>query len=319
MAETATASADIQPFAKTELDKNRFILKQLVTKDFKRKYRRSVLGIAWSVLNPLMMMIVMSVVFSFVFRADIENYPLYLILGNITFSFMSESTSQALMSFIDAAPLLKKVRVSRFVFPVQKVLFALVNFTFSLVAVALVMLWFRVVPTWHIIWLPVCLFLLVLFCSGIGLIVGSLAVFFRDVVHLWSVILTAWTYLTPIFWVPTQLAANGAPTWVMSIVELNPMYGFVTFMRDIFLWNQNPSMQTLGLCVFWAVIMLGIGILVFRKTQHKFILYIKAARRIRSDSHANPIRLSTSRIAPTAHRLPRLALPSELPKDLLHG
>ena len=274
MADSATASADIQPFAKTELDKNRFILKQLVTKDFKRKYRRSVLGIAWSVLNPLMMMIVMSVVFSFVFRADIENYPLYLILGNITFSFMSESTSQALMSFIDAAPLLKKVRVSRFVFPVQKVLFALVNFTFSLVAVALVMLWFRVVPTWHIIWLPVCLFLLVLFCSGIGLIVGSLAVFFRDVVHLWSVILTAWTYLTPIFWVPTQLAANGAPTWVMSIVELNPMYGFATFMRDIFLWNQNPSMQTLGLCVFWAVIMLGIGILVFRKTQHKFILYI---------------------------------------------
>lgn len=274
MAETATASADIQPFAKTELDKNRFILKQLVTKDFKRKYRRSALGIAWSVLNPLMMMIVMSVVFSFVFRADIENYPLYLILGNITFSFMSESTSQALMSFIDAAPLLKKVRVSRFVFPVQKVLFALVNFTFSLVAVALVMLWFRVVPTWHIIWLPVCLFLLVLFCSGIGLIVGSLAVFFRDVVHLWSVILTAWTYLTPIFWVPTQLAANGAPAWVMSIVELNPMYGFVTFMRDIFLWNQNPSMQTLGLCVIWAVIMLGIGILVFRKTQHKFILYI---------------------------------------------
>ena len=274
MAETATASADIQPFAKTELDKNRFILKQLVTKDFKRKYRRSVLGIAWSVLNPLMMMIVMSVVFSFVFRADIENYPLYLILGNITFSFMSESTSQALMSFIDAAPLLKKVRVSRFVFPVQKVLFALVNFTFSLVAVALVMLWFRVVPTWHIIWLPVCLFLLVLFCSGIGLIVGSLAVFFRDVVHLWSVILTAWTYLTPIFWVPTQLAANGAPAWVMSIVELNPMYGFITFMRDIFLWNQNPSMQTLGLCVIWSVIMLGIGILVFRKTQHKFILYI---------------------------------------------
>lgn len=274
MADSATASADIQPFAKTELDKNRFILKQLVTKDFKRKYRRSVLGIAWSVLNPLMMMIVMSVVFSFVFRADIENYPLYLILGNITFSFMSESTSQALMSFIDAAPLLKKVRVSRFVFPVQKVLFALVNFTFSLVAVALVMLWFRVVPTWHIIWLPVCLFLLVLFCSGIGLIVGSLAVFFRDVVHLWSVILTAWTYLTPIFWVPTQLAANGAPAWVMSIVELNPMYGFVTFMRDIFLWNQNPSMQTLALCVIWAAIMLGIGILVFHKTQHKFILYI---------------------------------------------
>lgn len=120
----------------------------------------------------------------------------------------------------------------------------------------------------------VCLFLLVLFCSGIGLIVGSLAVFFRDVVHLWSVILTAWTYLTPIFWVPTQLAANGAPTWVLSIVELNPLYGFVTFHARYLPVEPNPSMQTLGLCVFWAVIMLGIGILVFRKTQHKFILYI---------------------------------------------
>lgn len=274
MADPTAASADIQPFAKTELDKDRFILKQLVTKDFKRKYRRSVLGIAWSVLNPLLMMIVMSIVFSFLFSNGIKNFPLYLILGNITFSFMSDSTSAALMSFLDAAPLLKKVRVSRFVFPVQKVLFALVNFAFSLIAVAIVMLWFRVVPTWHLIWLPVCLFLLVLFCSGIGLIVGSLAVFFRDVVHLWSVVLTAWTYLTPLFWDFNMLIDRGAPLWVISIVKMNPMYGFVTFMRDIFLWNQSPSTEILMLCGGWSLVMLAIGIFVFRKTQHKFILYI---------------------------------------------
>jgi len=268
---TAPASA---PYAKNEREKNRFILKQLVTKDFKLKYRRSVLGVAWSVLNPLLMMVVMSIVFSFIFRADVENYPLYLILGNITFSFMSDSTNAALRSFLEAAPLLKKVKVSRFVFPVQKVLFALVNFTFSLVAVAIVMLWFRVAPTWHLIWLPVCLGLLIVFCIGIGLVIGSLAVFFRDVIHLWSVILTAWTYLTPIFWVPSQLAQSGAPAGVMALVEYNPMYAFVTFMRDIFMWNQNPSLQTLGLCLGWALVMLGIGVFVFRKTQHKFILYI---------------------------------------------
>ena len=143
MADNSTDTAAIQPYAKNETEKNRFILKQLVTKDFKLKYRRSVLGVVWSVLNPLLMMVVMSIVFSFLFSNGIENFPLYLILGNITFSFMSDSTSAALTSFLDAAPLLKKVKISRFVFPVQKVLVALVNFAFSLVAVALVMLWFR--------------------------------------------------------------------------------------------------------------------------------------------------------------------------------
>lgn len=180
----------------TGLKKDLFILKQLVTKDFKLKYRRSVLGVAWSVLNPLLMMIVMSIVFSFLFRNNIENYPLYLIIGNITFALMGDSTSAALTSIIDAAPLLKKVKVNRFVFPVQKVLFALVNFGFSLIAVAIVMLFFRVAPTAHLLWLPVCLLLLMIFCIGIGLIIGSLSVFFRDIIHLWSVILTAWTYLT---------------------------------------------------------------------------------------------------------------------------
>lgn len=274
VADNSTDTAAIQPYAKNETEKNRFILKQLVTKDFKLKYRRSVLGVVWSVLNPLLMMVVMSIVFSFLFSNGIENFPLYLILGNITFSFMSDSTSAALTSFLDAAPLLKKVKISRFVFPVQKVLFALVNFAFSLVAVALVMLWFRVVPTWHLIWLPVCLALLIIFCIGIGLIIGSLAVFFRDVIHLWSVVLTAWTYLTPLFWDFQLLIDKGAPSWVIGIVKANPMYGFVTFMRDIFLWNQSPSLEILALCAVWAVVMLAIGILVFRKSQHKFILYV---------------------------------------------
>lgn len=120
MADNSTDTAAIQPYAKNETEKNRFILKQLVTKDFKLKYRRSVLGVVWSVLNPLLMMVVMSIVFSFLFSNGIENFPLYLILGNITFSFMSDSTSAALTSFLDAAPLLKKVKISRFVFPVQR-------------------------------------------------------------------------------------------------------------------------------------------------------------------------------------------------------
>ena len=272
MASDSTASIS-NAVAKTALNKDLLILRQLVTKDFKLKYRRSVLGVLWSVLNPLLMMVVMSVVFSFLFSSNIENYPLYLIVGNITFSFMSDSTSAALTSFIAAAPLLKKVKVDKFVFPVQKVLFALVNFAFSLIAVAIVMLWYRVVPSWHLILLPVCLVFLMLFCAGIGLLIGSLAVFFRDVIHLWGVVLTAWSYITPCFWDFQMLIDRGAPAWVI-IIKANPMYGYLTFMRDILLYRQSPTLGIFIACVVWALIALAVGVLVFRRTQHKFILYI---------------------------------------------
>ena len=264
--------------AKNDFEKDKYILRQLVTKDFKIKYRRSILGVAWSVLNPLLMMVVMSIVFSTIFGQSRngsitpEMYPLYLIVGNITFSVMSESTNQALMSIIAASSLLKKVKVHRWVFPVQKVLFSLVNFAFSLVAVALVMLWFRVLPTWHLILLPVCLFLLMCFCMGLGMMLSALAVFFRDVMHLWTVVITAWMYLTPIFWTTDYI--DQMAHWIQVLVVVNPMFNYLQFMRDIFLFNTTPSMLTLGLCVFWAVAALVVGYAVFHKTEHKFILYI---------------------------------------------
>lgn len=254
--------------------KDLLILEQLVTKDFKLKYRRSFLGVLWSVLNPLLMMVVMSIVFSYMFGSNVPNFPLYLIVGNVTFSLMSDSTNAALTSIINAAPLLKKVKVNRYIFPVQKVLFALVNFAFSLIAVAIVMLFFQVMPTWHFIWLPLCLFLLMLFCIGVGMAIGALSVFFRDIIHLWSVVIIAWTYLTPIFWDLSLLIDKGAPHWIIMLVKINPMYNYLEFMRDIFLWQQNPTPTVLLMCIAWAIIALIIGIFVFKKTEHKFILYV---------------------------------------------
>lgn len=276
--ESQKAVAKPASHAKNDFEKDKFILKQLVTKDFKIKYRRSVLGVAWSVLNPLLMMVVMSIVFSTIFGQSRngsitpEMYPLYLIVGNITFSVMSESTNQALMSIIWASSLLKKVKVHRWVFPVQKVLFSLVNFSFSLVAVALVMLFFCVVPTWHLILLPVCLLLLMCFCMGLGMMLSALAVFFRDVMHLWTVVITAWMYLTPIFWTTDYISQMAH--WIQVLVVVNPMYNYLQFMRDIFLFNTVPSALTFGLCVAWAILALAIGYTVFHKTEHKFILYI---------------------------------------------
>lgn len=273
-----TSSKSTSTHAKTELQKDIFILKQLVSKDFKIKYRRSFLGVAWSVLNPLLMMIVMAIVFTTIFAqgrngsVTPEMYPLYLIVGNVTFAVMSDSTSQALSSIIYASSLLKKVKVHRFVFPVQKVLFSLVNFAFSLIAVAIVMLWFRVVPTWHLLLLPVCLILLMFFCMGVGLLLSAATVFFRDVMHLWSVVLTAWTYFTPIFWTTDYILKM--PHILRVLMYANPMYNYLQFMREIFLFQTCPTPLEFGLCVAWAVIAMAIGYTVFHKNEHKFILYI---------------------------------------------
>lgn len=254
----------------TEFQHNMFVLESLVTKDFKLKYRRSVLGILWSVLNPLLMMCVLAAVFSYMFRFSIENFPLYLILGQILFDFMNRSTSQAMSSIIEAQSLIKKVRIEKMVFPLEKTMFELVNFAISLVAVACVMVYFRVVPSIHALWgVPLITLLVFIFSAGLGLLISALSVFFRDVMHLWGVVLTAWTYATPLFY-PVDLLSGT----MRMLMEWNPMYHYVTMFRDFMMWNTVPSLGELALGVVMAVVTFAIGFVVFRKNENKFILYI---------------------------------------------
>ena len=272
---TQGATAPTKVHVGGRLSKDRYILQQLVTKDFKLRYRRSVLGVVWSVLNPLLMMIIMSFVFQYFLRSNLEHYSLYLIVGNITFALMNDATNGGLRSIIDASSLLKKVKVDRWVFPVQKVFSAAVNFAFSLIAVAIVMLFFRIAPTVHLLWMFVALLLLMVFCIGISMLIGALAVFFRDMIHLWSVLLTAWTYLTPIFWSLKLLTDNPkTPAFVIAVVKLNPMFNYIEIMRSAIVYQSNPSHMCLLLALVWAVVALVAGIVVFKKTEHKFILYI---------------------------------------------
>ena len=255
-----------------ENQRDGFILRQLVTKDFKLKYRRSALGVAWSVLNPLLMMIIMAAVFSRLMgRADdsIPNFPLYIIIGNTAFNLMSDSTSRGLMSIIEASSLLKKVKINRWVFPVQKVLFAVVNYAFSLIAVVLVMIFVQYAPSVYALYVIPGLFMLSVFCIGLSLFLSCAAVFFRDVIHLWSVFLTAWTYLTPMFY-----SIKILPEWLQTLENFNPMYLYLTYLRDALLFRVNPSLElTLG-CAGFAAASLVIGYLVFRRHESKFILYI---------------------------------------------
>lgn len=254
---------------KATLKRNWFTISSLVSKDFKLKYRRSALGVVWSVLNPLLMMVVLSAVFSTFFRFDIPNYPLYIILGNTLFALMSESTTGAMWSILDSSSLIKKVRIEKLIFPIEKVLFQLVNFCISLIAVAIVMVYFRVVPTASILMVPVLLVYVVLFSAGLGMALSALAVFFRDVCHLWSVVITAWTYATPLFYPIVVL-----PDWMMPIMELNPMYHYVTYFRDLLLNGTVPGVGENLLCFGMAAITFAVGLLIFKKSEKKFILYV---------------------------------------------
>ncbi len=253
-----------------------FILKQLVTRDFKLKYRRSVLGVVWSVLNPLLMMAVLTLVFSNMFRFNIENYPVYLILGMTMFSLMSDATNAGMLSIIDSAALLKKVRIEKMVFPLEKVFFSFVNFLFSFIAVLGVMLFFRIAPTPCMLALPLLLVYVFLFCAGISLLLSALTVFFRDVIHLWGVVITAWNYLTPVFWPETYIdqLSGGMQQLLLMVEHLNPMYYYLSYMRQIMMYGTMPDLQFNLMCLLFAVVTFVVGLLVFRKTQRKFILYI---------------------------------------------
>jgi ABC-2 type transport system permease protein len=214
-------------------------------------------------------MIVLSAVFSTVFRFDVENYPVYLILGQTLFTMMSDATSGAMWSIIENAPLIKKVRLIKIVFPTEKVLFAVLNYAISLIAVFAVEIFFQIPPSPTMFLLPILLLYTTIFSLGIGLLLSSLATFFRDVLHLWGVFIVAWMYLTPIFY-PTAILEP----WMMNIMDFNPMYHFVTYLRDIMLNGITPSLMENFICIGFALVTLAVGLLIFKKTEKRFILYV---------------------------------------------
>lgn len=263
------SEAQSSDWTQSEAKKNWGVLCALVSKDFKHKYRRSILGIVWSVLNPLLMMVVLTAVFSYVFRFQIEHFPLYLILGNILFGLMSAATSTGMTSIIDSSSLIKKIRIEKAIFPIEKAVFALVNFAFSLVAAFLVMIYLQVFPSWQIVMLPVLLLYVMLFSIGLALLLSALGVFFHDVFHLWEVFILAWTYATPLFYPYDMLQP-----WMQTVMQFNPMYHYVTYFRDIAMYGIMPGGMENLICLGFAVVTFAIGFLVFKKTEKKFILHV---------------------------------------------
>lgn len=253
-----------------EFWKYRDLMVLLVKKDIKLKYRRSFLGYVWSVLNPLLIMVVMTIVFSTMFARNIENFPVYLFCGQLLFNFMSNSTRQAIFSITGNAALMKKTYVPKYIFTVAKVTSGLVDLVFSLGALVIIMLVTRARVTWHVLLFPLVLFQLYVFCVGLGLFLAQANVYFKDTQFIYNAVTTAWMYLTPIFY-PIE-ALGGQVQWMVKY--LNPMYFYVGQFRDLVYSGQlpGPVIVTAG-CVA-AVVMLCIGIWSFMRSKDNFILYI---------------------------------------------
>ncbi|KAF1680116.1 ABC transporter permease [Veillonella sp. R32] len=245
------------------------LLKELVLRDLRIKYRRSFFGYLWSLMNPLMMMCILTIVFSQVFRFDIPNYSLYLIIGQVVFNFVSESTTSAMYSIVGNAALLKKVYVPKLIFPLSRVLSSFVTMLFSMVAIFIVMLITDVSITKKLLLLPIPLCFLLVFSLGVSLIVSAIAVYFRDMFHLYSVFTTAWSFLTPIFY-----PINIVPVEFKQMLLLNPLYYILLYFREIILEGAIPGFELTALCITISVLSLIIGLIIFKKLQNNFLMYI---------------------------------------------
>ena len=242
------------------------LLRELVVRDIKVRYRHSALGLVWTVLNPLLMMVVITIVFSTLFKQNIPNFPIYYLSGSLIFAFNSESTTTALNSIISNASLIKKVYIPKYLFPLSNVLSGLVNLGFSLIAMFIVMLITDAPFHATLLLLPIPIFYTFLFSVGLGILLSAVTVFFRDIAHFYSVFILAWTYFTPIFY-PVEILPD-------AVMKLNPMYHLVTYMRSIVLYGVFPSLKENLLCLCLGLLMLALGLFVFYKKQDKFVLYV---------------------------------------------
>ena len=251
-----------------ELYHYRELIKNLVVRDLKVRYKNSVLGILWSLLNPLLMTIVFTIVFSLMLRSDIPNYPVFFMCAYLPWSFLSESVVGGTNSIVANAHLIKKVYFPREALPLADVLSGLVNFLLALIVLFGMILVFRVGLTWSILILPVVIVAQVLFTLGVVFFLSTANVFYRDTQHIMQVVMQAWFFLTPVFY-PIDIipeSANVLGTAInlqLWVRRLNPMASLVASYRDILLRGAVPGLDFLFRTVVTCIVIFVIGYLIF--------------------------------------------------------
>jgi ABC-type polysaccharide/polyol phosphate export permease len=267
-----------------QLIQYRELLWSLVQRDLKARYKVATLGFLWSLIRPLFTMIILTIVFSKVFRFPIDMtvpYPLYLLCALLPWGFHVTGVNNAANSLLHNANLIKKVKLPREVFPVAAVIAELINLLLSLIVLFIFLIIFRVPFSLFILWLPILLMIQFIFIAGLGLITSALNVFFRDTVAILDAIMTAWFYLTPIFY-PISLAKQHLPEPFYNLFLLNPLVPLITGYRKALLGNSYNTPITfgpifsewlglLGITAGIALITFWLGIMIFRHFDSKFV------------------------------------------------
>lgn len=247
----------------------KFLIRQLIGRDFKTKYKRSILGYFWSFLNPVLTMLIQYAVFSTLFRSDIKNFPVYLLSGTVFFGFFTEAVGQGLTAIVGNAALITKVYVPKYIYPMTRVLSSSINLVLSLVPLLMLALLTKSPLNATLLLLIIPIFSLLLFSMGMALLLSAAMVFFRDTQYLWGIVSLAWTYATPLFY-PESILPDG----MVVFLKFNPMYYVITFVRSILIDGVSPEPFVYLACIGFAVLFFVLGALVFRKHQNEFILYI---------------------------------------------
>ena len=243
-----------------------FVIRELTSREIKRKYSRSKLGIIWSVLNPLLFMVVISLIFSKMFSRSIENFPIYYLCGYILWNFFTTATNSAMTSFVDNKNMLIKVKLPMEVFLLSRVYTAFVNFLYSLIAFVLMLIVFRITPHITLIFFPVIVFFEIFFALGISYILSTAYVFFGDIKHLYSVILTLWMYMSALFYPVTSL-----PDMLQGVISYNPIFVYINALRNIVMYAQWPDGTEVIKMAGYAAAVYIIGFLIFRANKNRIM------------------------------------------------
>lgn len=249
--------------------KNWFLFQELVSRDFKQKYKRTVLGMAWSVLAPLLQLVVMSLVFTSFFGRNTPHYTIYLFCGNLVFSYFKESTTGGMNALMSNASIFSKVNVPKYMFLLSKNVSALINFGLTLCVFFLFVIIDRVpfspsffTLIWPIAWL-------VVFNIGMGLILSALFVFFRDIGYLYDIFTLLLMYMSAIFY-----TVDVFPAAMQKLFYCNPLYCYISYFRTAVIGGVVPPWWLHLLCAAWALVVLVIGGLIYKKQNHKFLYYV---------------------------------------------
>jgi len=247
----------------------RFLFEELVKRDFKTKYKGTVLGMGWSLLSPMLTLLVMNLIFGQFFGASVPHYTIYLFCGNIVYAYFNESTSQGMTSLIGNSAIFTKVNLPKYLFLFSKNVQTLINFGLTLAVLFIFCAADHVAFTWKYLLLLYPIFFLALFNVGVGLILSALYVFFRDIQYLWSVFSMLLMYASAIFYTIDQYSYQ-----TQCLFLLNPVYLFIRYFRKIIIEATTPTVWFHLLMLADAVLVLGIGCWMYKKYNTRFLYYV---------------------------------------------